>query len=204
MDIRFENKKDVSTVCRRCGKPASADSFVLHHSYKMVVCPGCVAEYNHKTASPEKGGSTTKNVPKFENFGKKSELSSAKSSTKPSLISSMKPSVKPSAKDDDDPFADEDLKPSKIRNSPPIPVTPKVVSPVSKVSDKPKPAGWDAEDAYLEKMKKKIDITKPVVQEIDEERVKYTCLKCKYVFVYNMFKEYPKTCPYCKTPVSKF
>lgn len=31
-------------LCKRCGKKAPADSFVLDHLHKMIVCPDCAKE----------------------------------------------------------------------------------------------------------------------------------------------------------------
>lgn len=66
-----------------------------------------------------------------------------------------------------------------------------------------KPAGWDAEDEYLEKMTRLKQKTSPQIQRVDAERVRYTCQKCKYNFLYNTVKQTPIHCPYCGTPVTK-
>jgi DNA-directed RNA polymerase subunit RPC12/RpoP len=71
------------------------------------------------------------------------------------------------------------------------------------VVDEKKPAGWDKEDAYLEKaytMKMQNTVK---VEKIDDEKVKYKCAKCSYDFVYNAIKNTPSSCPYCGAKVSK-
>ncbi|MFH1770011.1 MAG: hypothetical protein ABH828_00465 [archaeon] len=65
-----------------------------------------------------------------------------------------------------------------------------------------KPVDWDKEDEYLEKMaKKKPTEPKQSFTRIDARKISYICPKCKYKFAYDEFKEYPKTCPYCRKPV---
>lgn len=41
----------VKAVCKNCGQSAPADSFKLHHQFKMVVCPAC---YSGRTAELRK------------------------------------------------------------------------------------------------------------------------------------------------------
>ncbi len=60
-----------------------------------------------------------------------------------------------------------------------------------------KPAGWDAEDAEIERAYKNKQASAPVIQRIDNERIKYTCKKCKYEFVFNTMNRVPGKCPYC-------
>ena len=62
---------------------------------------------------------------------------------------------------------------------------------------KERPAGWDAEDAEIERAYKNKQANTPHVVRVDEERVKYTCKKCKYEFVFNLLKRVPGRCPYC-------
>jgi len=62
---------------------------------------------------------------------------------------------------------------------------------------KEKPAGWDAEDSEIERAYKQKQAALPDVEKIDNERVKYTCKKCKYKFVFNYLKRVPGRCPYC-------
>jgi DNA-directed RNA polymerase subunit RPC12/RpoP len=40
--------KAVEVKCRKCGKLADANSFVLDHTYRMMVCPACVREIKTK------------------------------------------------------------------------------------------------------------------------------------------------------------
>jgi|FLOH01.1.fsa_nt_gi hypothetical protein len=77
-----------------------------------------------------------------------------------------------------------------------------VVSPVKGTAVK-KSADWDADDDYLERMnKQKLAVPKVEFIRIDAFNVKYTCPKCKYVFVYNEDKNHPKHCPFCTRLVS--
>jgi DNA-directed RNA polymerase subunit RPC12/RpoP len=67
---------------------------------------------------------------------------------------------------------------------------------------KEKPAGWDSEDAEIERAYKAKQSSAPKVERIDNERVKYTCKKCKYEFVFNVLKRVPGRCPYCSAEIS--
>jgi len=60
-----------------------------------------------------------------------------------------------------------------------------------------KPAGWDSEDAEIERAFKAKQASTPKIEKIDNESVKYTCKKCKYQFVFNFLKRVPGRCPYC-------
>jgi DNA-directed RNA polymerase subunit RPC12/RpoP len=62
---------------------------------------------------------------------------------------------------------------------------------------KEKPAGWDSEDAEIERTYKAKKAALPDVEKIDDQRVKYTCKKCKYEFVFNVLTRVPGRCPYC-------
>ena len=59
-----------------------------------------------------------------------------------------------------------------------------------------KPAGWDEEDEYLDKVVKN---KKPAIaiQKIDDERVSFACPKCNYKVIFNTIKRHPSSCPYC-------
>ena len=60
-----------------------------------------------------------------------------------------------------------------------------------------KPAGWDSDDEYIAKkysMKKADELQ---IQRINSTKIKYTCQKCKYTFVYDGERKTPKSCPYC-------
>ncbi len=127
---------EVKAVCRKCGKSAPADKFVLDNSVKMMICPSCVAEMKGKL-----------------------------------------------------------LKPKPVEPQPSIRAAPQTKS---------KPADWDQEDDYLDKLKKKKDeAPKAIIERIDDVKVRYTCFKCHYNFIYNTAKDYPKVCPYCKMPISR-
>lgn len=73
-----------------------------------------------------------------------------------------------------------------------------------KEQEPPRPPGWDAEDEYLDKLYKQREKIKVEFERIDENRVKYTCPKCKYKFVYDTVKKYPDICPYCKCSILTF
>ena len=68
-----------------------------------------------------------------------------------------------------------------------------------------RPAGWDAEDDYLERLaKKKKDVEVGTYDRISgTAQVKYTCVKCRYPFKHNPETRTPMACPYCSTPVPK-
>ena len=62
-----------------------------------------------------------------------------------------------------------------------------------------KPAGWDKEDEYLERMArvKQRDL-RPQVEKIPGTTlVKFTCQHCKYPFKYDPYRKMPNACPYC-------
>jgi Zn finger protein HypA/HybF involved in hydrogenase expression len=63
------------------------------------------------------------------------------------------------------------------------------------------PAGWDYEDAEIERAYSQKIGNKPVIERIDDDRVKYTCKKCKYAFTYFISQHRPARCPYCATSV---
>ena len=48
--------KEVTAVCKRCGRPSAAEKFVLDPIYKMVVCPACIAERKSKINMGKKPG----------------------------------------------------------------------------------------------------------------------------------------------------
>src|SRR3989344_8136667 len=67
-----------------------------------------------------------------------------------------------------------------------------------------KPAGWDKEDEYLEKMIKMKQQTtpQPKMEKIPGTNlVKLNCLKCTYGFKYDPSRKMPKNCPYCNIDV---
>lgn len=69
--------------------------------------------------------------------------------------------------------------------------------------DKPKPAGWDQEDEYLERAYRAKKANAIPVTKIDDERVKYICQKCKFSFVYNTVTKRPQRCPFCNSEIAK-
>lgn len=120
---------DIKVTCRKCGRSAPADKFVLDNAYKMVVCPSCVNERRDK----DKVLRT--------------------------------------------------LQEKKVQETEEL---------------KKKPAGWDAEDVYLEKAHKAKEAEiKVLFERLDVEKVRYSCPKCNYTFVYNTVKKVPNLCPYC-------
>ncbi len=69
---------------------------------------------------------------------------------------------------------------------------------------KNRPAGWDAEDDYLEKLSRAKQDNIVQVKRIDRSRVQYKCPKCHYDFPYNLDKQKPSKCPFCNTGIFKF
>lgn len=67
-----------------------------------------------------------------------------------------------------------------------------------------KPAGWDTDDVYLEKLAKKKQENTVKVEKLSDGRILYPCMKCKYQFKYSQEKNLPAKCPYCGTPVGKY
>ncbi|MBN2142688.1 hypothetical protein JW711_05145, partial [Candidatus Woesearchaeota archaeon] len=63
------------------------------------------------------------------------------------------------------------------------------------------PAGWDRDDEEIEASYDKKVRDRAVLEQIDDQRVKYTCRKCKYQFTYHTVQMRPERCPYCSTPV---
>ena len=67
---------------------------------------------------------------------------------------------------------------------------------------KTRPAGWDAEDEYLERLSRKKEQVKVDFERIDKERIKCSCPKCRYRFVYNTISRSPAACPYCGAKIT--
>lgn len=65
-----------------------------------------------------------------------------------------------------------------------------------------KPAGWDSDDEYIAKKYSMKKADEPQVQRINSTKIKYTCQKCKYAFVYDEERETPRICHYCGKSVS--
>ena len=75
----------------------------------------------------------------------------------------------------------------------------------SKPQGPPKPAGWDKEDDYLERM---VAIKKAKNQSYfsriaGTDLVKCLCSSCKYNFRYNPIKKMPPACPYCNADIPR-
>lgn len=83
---------------------------------------------------------------------------------------------------------------------------PKESAPESKPAEPPRPAGWDKEDEYLERMSRiKRQQSQSVFNKIEgTDTVKCTCPACKYSFRFNTEKGTPRVCPYCDSEVPKF
>ncbi|MBN2053116.1 hypothetical protein JW756_06435 [Candidatus Woesearchaeota archaeon] len=122
----------VKVKCKRCGREAKSDEFVLDPVYKMMVCRDCVKER------------------------RMNEFSAAKAKQREEAKIKMEEQIK-----------------------------------------KEKPAGWDAEDAEIERAFKAKQAAAPKIERIDDANVKYTCKKCKYQFKFNVLNRMPGRCPYC-------
>jgi len=79
----------------------------------------------------------------------------------------------------------------------------KALEEKEKKGENPRPAGWDADDVYLEKMSRiKKEQTRSVFRQIaGTEYVQCTCQSCKYSFRYHPIKKMPWSCPYCNAAV---
>lgn len=63
------------------------------------------------------------------------------------------------------------------------------------------PPGWDSEDIEINRSYSEKQSNRPVIERIDDDRIKYTCKKCKYAFTYYTTQGRPGRCPYCSTAV---
>ena len=74
-----------------------------------------------------------------------------------------------------------------------------------KVEEPPRPAGWDKEDEYLEKMARlRPKEQNPQFTKIPGSTlVKCTCSICEYTFKYDPLRKIPYTCPYCNGDIPK-
>ncbi len=74
-----------------------------------------------------------------------------------------------------------------------------------KKKEPPKPAGWDKEDEYLERMatQRRLDNQAQFSRIPGTHQVHCKCAKCKYSFKYDPFRKMPRTCPYCNTDIPK-
>jgi len=68
-----------------------------------------------------------------------------------------------------------------------------------------KPAGWDAEDDYLERASrmKKDDNQAQFSRIPGSDHVKCKCSSCKFSFRYSPVNNMPNACPYCNLPVPR-
>lgn len=76
----------------------------------------------------------------------------------------------------------------------------KAAAKVEQAQQQPKkPAGWDKEDEYLERMAriKENDLKLKVEKIPGTTLVKFSCQKCSYPFKYDPYRKMPKACPYC-------
>jgi len=64
-----------------------------------------------------------------------------------------------------------------------------------------RPIDYDKDDEYLERVYKDKIKSAVSVENIDGERVKYRCPRCKYLFIYNTIKNMPANCPYCTSSI---
>lgn len=81
----------------------------------------------------------------------------------------------------------------------------KALEDKEKKTESPRPAGWDADDVYLEKAaRSRKQETSSVFKPISgTEYVQCACQNCKYTFRYHPIKKMPWCCPYCNAPVPK-
>jgi len=70
--------------------------------------------------------------------------------------------------------------------------------------EKPQPKGWDAEDEKLERAFKAKKENVVEAERIDPDKIKYSCPKCSYKFIYDEDRKKPNSCPYCGTPIKRY
>lgn len=70
-------------------------------------------------------------------------------------------------------------------------------------AEPPKPAGWDKEDEYLQKVSRarKEQTQSQFTKIAGSQHVKCTCAQCKFTFKYDPYNKVPRTCPYCNIEV---
>lgn len=68
-----------------------------------------------------------------------------------------------------------------------------------------KPAGWDKDDEYLEKVSrvKKEQETTQFNKIAGSDLLMCKCVKCKYSFKYDALRKIPRTCPYCDAEIPR-
>jgi len=69
-----------------------------------------------------------------------------------------------------------------------------------------KPAGWDHEDEYLERLAKarKKEAQGTFSEIPGSSKVKYSCSSCSYSFRYDPAMKSPSSCPYCGKAVTRY
>jgi hypothetical protein len=125
----------IKVKCKKCGKDAKSDEFILDPVYKMMVCRECVKERKMNELQAKKDTQSAQRVAQQEQ------------------------------------------------------------------QKKQMPAGWDSEDAEIERKYREKQSQVSSIERIDDDRVKYTCKKCKYSFTYYISQKKPGRCSYCGTPV---
>ena len=167
----------IKVKCRVCGRAANANEFILDPVYKIMACPMCVRDRKNKSLI-KKGvqeGAPAQGLP-----GQQAQASSQvpSSSQASSSTSGFQQSV-----------------PSAPKFSPGLAST-----KLSESDDKELEEMYKRKQERLQKEKESMQR----VQKIYGEKVKYTCPKCKYAFVYSIVRKMPNKCPYCDTLVVKF
>ena len=224
------NIREIKAICKKCGKPAPSDKFVLDAIYKMMVCPNCVNDIRKN--------SMEKIQPVSTRLQQTSSVASSVSGSKPSTTSTINPKTQQesglsglSSLASANPNASKkpglNISSSSGSSSPGLSSisgiskisTSKTENPknqsrgqinreqISKIEEtKTKPVGWDSDDDYLEKLyKQKKQVQGDVAYErLSDTKIRYTCSKCKYKFVYDTEKKYPDSCPYCRSTIFRF
>jgi len=75
-----------------------------------------------------------------------------------------------------------------------------------KAAEIARPAGWDKDDEYLERMAKirKEESRAQFTKISGTEYLKCTCTNCKFSFRYHPLRRMPGKCPYCEVDVPRF
>jgi len=79
----------------------------------------------------------------------------------------------------------------------------KAVAAKTEEAQPKKPAGWDKEDEFLERMAriKENDLKAKVEKIPGTTLVKFNCQKCNYPFKYDPYRKMPRACPYCNVDI---
>ncbi len=69
----------------------------------------------------------------------------------------------------------------------------------------PRPAGWDKDDEYLERISrmKRDEQQAQFVKIPNSDFVKCICASCKFSFRHDPIRKQPRACPYCNTEVPR-